>query len=122
MFGLGGVDPRKMKAMMSQMGIKSEEIDSEEVIIKGKDKNIIIRNPSVTKINFSGQDMFQISGNAEETKKEGNVERTVGSSEEITEEDIETVANQTKASKEKARETLKKAGGDLASAIMQLKK
>jgi len=108
MFGLGGLDPKKMNAMMSQLGIKQQNIDADEVIIKSRGKEIIIKNPSVTKINFSGQDMFQISGKAEE--KEG-----------INEEDIKSVMEKTKASREKAKEALEGNKGDLAAAIIELR-
>ena len=106
----GGMNPKQMKAMMSQLGIKQQEIDAEEVIIKGKEKNIVIKNPSVSKINFSGQDMFQISGQAEEQAKE-----------EISEDDINTVMLKARASKEKAIAAMKENDGDIASAIMSLK-
>ena len=107
MFGLGGVNPKQMKAMMSQMGIKSEEIDAEEVVIKGKDGTIIIREPSVSKITMSGQESFQISGKIEK--------------EDISEDDIRTVMSQSKVDREKARHALKNSGGDLAKAILSLK-
>ncbi len=111
---LPGLDPRKMNAMMSQLGIKQKEIDAEEVIIKTRDKEIRITNPSVTKINFSGQDTFQISGDVHES------ELTEAS--EISEEDIETVAKKTNTSKEKARVVLEKNQGDLAASILELSK
>jgi len=98
-----------MNAMMSQLGIKQHEIPAEEVIIKCKDKNIIIKNPSVSRINFSGNDMFQISGKVEE-------------SEEIDENDILTIMDKTKASREKAIDALKKSDNDLAAAIIRIKK
>jgi len=34
MFGGGGMNPRKMKQMMEQMGIDVDEIDATEVVIK----------------------------------------------------------------------------------------
>ena len=110
MLGLGGLDPKKMGAMMAQMGIKQSEIDASEVVIKGRDKNIVIKEPSVVKITMSGQDMFQISGKIEESEKE-----------EISEDDIKTVMAQTKANRENAINALKKSGGDLAQAILYLK-
>ena len=110
MLGLGGLDPKKMGAMMAQMGIKQKEIDASEVIIKGKDKNIVIKEPSVVKITMSGSDMFQISGKIEEQEKE-----------EISEDDIKTVMAQTRASREKAVDALKNSDGDLAQAILSLK-
>ena len=104
----GGLDPKKMQAMMSQMGIKQTQIDADEVVIKGKGKNIVIKNPSVMKITMSGQESFQISGQVSEQ-------------EEISEDDIKTVMAQTKVTRDKALDALKKSGGDLAQAILHLK-
>ena len=104
----GGLDPRKMQAMMSQMGIKQVQIDADEVVIKGKGKNIVIKNPSVMRITMSGQESFQISGQVSEQ-------------EEISEDDIKTVMAQTKVTRDKALDALKKSGGDLAQAILHLK-
>jgi len=111
MFGLGGLNPKKMQAMMSQMGIKHQTIDAEQVVIKCRGKDILINNPSVSKINFSGEDMFQVSGNVEEKQDE----------EEISEDDINTVSIQAKVSKEKAKESLLRTKGDIAAAIMALR-
>ena len=105
--GLGGINPKQMKAMMSQMGIKQTEIDADEVVIKTKEGNIIVKEPSVMKITMSGQDTFQISGKVE--------------IEEISEDDIKMVMSQTNSSKEKANDALKKSGGDIAGAILHLK-
>ena len=106
----GGLDPKKMQAMMSQMGIKQQGIDADEVVIKGKGKNIVIKNPSVVKITMSGQESFQISGKVEEQE-----------SNEISEEDIKTVMAQTKMTRDRALGALKNSSGDLAQAILSIK-
>ncbi len=105
-----GMNPKMIKQAMKRMGIKQEEIDAREVIIKTEDKEIIVRNPEVLKINMGGQETLQITGTLEERNLE-----------EFTEEDVETVAKQANVNKEKAREALKKRGGDLAAAILLLK-
>ena len=64
-----GMNPKKMQAIMSQMGIKQEEIDANKVIIETPEKNIIINNPSVIKINMKGQENFQISGEISEEEE-----------------------------------------------------
>lgn len=112
----GGLDPKKMQAMMSQMGIKQKEIDADEVIIKTKEGNILIKEPSVMKITMSGQDTFQISGRVEEEQVLSGQ-----APEEISEEDIKMVMSQTDSSKEKAKDALKMSGGDIAEAILNLK-
>lgn len=104
----GGLDPKKMQAMMKQMGMSQEEIDASRVVIEKNDNTkIIIENPSVTKIKMQGQETFQIAGNISEQEPE------------ISEEDIKTIVEKTGASEEKAKETLEKTG-DLAEAILEL--
>ena len=100
-------DPRQMEKVMKQMGIKTEEIDATEVIIKGASKNIVIRSPSVIKTDMKGQVMFQITGNISEMS--------------YSEEDIRMVSEQASVSKEKAVELLEKSKGDIAEAIMLAK-
>ncbi|MBD3253430.1 nascent polypeptide-associated complex protein [Candidatus Pacearchaeota archaeon] len=106
-----GLNPKKMNALMKQMGISQEEIPSKRVIIESDNKNIIITNPSVMKINMQGQENFQISGDiAEEDKQEDN----------HTEEDIKTIMEKTECSEEQAKEALQKSEGDLTDAILSL--
>jgi nascent polypeptide-associated complex subunit alpha len=104
------INPREMQRAMQRMGIKQEEIDAEEVIIRCADKEIIIKNPDVQKIDMAGNKSFQISGDIHE--------RAISK---ITEEDIKTVMDQAEVSKEKAIKALEDNDGDLAAAILSLK-
>ncbi len=104
----GGLDPKKMQAVMKQMGIKQEEIEAARVIIEGSDKKIVIEHPSVQKITMQGQVSWQITGEVREEEAG------------IREEDIDLVAGQAGVSKEKARAALEKHGGDLAQALASL--
>jgi len=107
----GGLNPKKMQAMMKQMGIAQEEIDSERVIIEKSDgSKIFIENPSVQKIKMQGQVSFQITGD-----EQG--ENPVA---EITEEDIKTVIEKTGCTHDQAKEVLESVNGDLAEAILEL--
>jgi nascent polypeptide-associated complex subunit alpha len=103
-----------MRQAMKRLGIQQEEIDAKEVIIRLQDKEIIISNPSVSKVNMMGQETYQIVGEEHE--------RSLSTRPEISDEDIDTVAEQTGASKEEAKEAIEEANGDLAEAIMKLKK
>src|SRR3989344_3260222 len=106
--GMGGLDPRKMQAMMKQLGMNQEEIDAVRVIIEKSDNSkIIIENPSVTKVTIQNQESFQISGE-------------IGEQAGISEDDIQTVVDKTGVSKEKAKKALENANGDLAEAILSL--
>jgi len=105
----GGLDPKKMQAVMKQMGIAQEEIPAIKVTIEKKDgTKIIIEEPNVVKIKMQGQESFQITGQAKEIE------------EAFTEEDIETVAEKTKSSKTEAKKALERTNGDLAEAILEL--
>jgi nascent polypeptide-associated complex subunit alpha len=109
-----GMNPRDVKQAMKRMGIKQEEISAKEVIIRLEDKEIVITNPSITKVDMMGQESYQISG--EET------ERSLDTKPDISEEDINTVVEQTGVSEEEARAAIEEANGDLAEAILKLKK
>ena len=107
------MNSKQAQAMMRKMGIQQVEVDATEVIIKCPDKEIIIQNPQVSKVNMMGQETFQVVGQAEE--------RAISSEPEINEDDIKTVMQQTGATEEKVKETIAKNDGDLAKAIMELK-
>lgn len=97
-----------MQGMMRKLGIKQEDIEAEEVIIKTKDKNIIIKNPQVSLIEMSGNKSFQITGKIVESS--------------INENDIETVAEKARVSLNEAKKALEISRGDLAEAILSLQK
>jgi len=101
------IDPTKMKSMMKQMGISQQEISAKRVIIERDEENIIIENPSVTKITMQGNDSWQISGDE------------VYESVKVSDEDVKLVMEKTGADEEKVRETLEKTN-DIADAIIEL--
>ncbi len=103
------INPKQVEKMMKRMGIQCVEIEAEVVVIKTPEKDFVIKNPQVSRVNAMGQDTFQISGDVEERSKEG-----------FSSEDIETVMSQAGASEEEARNALKETN-DLAEAIMRLK-
>ena len=108
--GLGKIDPKKMQAMMRQMGIKQEEIGASRVVIdKIGGSRIVIENPSVMKVNMSGQESWQISGEAREEESSG-----------FSDEDVKLVMEKTGKSEEEVRNVLEKNKGDIAEAIVEL--
>ena len=104
------MNPRQMKKMMQRMGIKQQDIDADLVTIKSGDKEIVISDPSVVKVNMMGQNTFQITGKVSERALEP----------EISEEDVKTVMEKANVSKEKAEKAIKENKGDLAKAIIEL--
>jgi nascent polypeptide-associated complex subunit alpha len=107
---LPGLNPRDLQKAMKKMGIKQEEIPAEEVIIKCPDKDIIVKNPNVVRVNAMGQDSLQITGEIIEQEAEAS----------ISEEDIKTVAQQANVSEDKAKAALESNDNDLAKAILEL--
>lgn len=106
-----GINPKQMKDAMKKLGMKQEEIHAEEVIIKCPDKELIILNPQVMKINMMGQDSLQITGDIQE--------RSV---KHYTQEDVETVMEQADCSESAAKKSLEETHGDIAEAILKLKR
>ena len=107
-----GVSPREMQKAMKRLGIRQQEIDAELGIIKTHDKDFVIRNPQVSKVNMMGQETFQVVGSIEEVEQESKAE--------INEEDIATVMGQTNCTKEEAMEAIEESNGNLAEAILKL--
>ncbi|MAG01889.1 nascent polypeptide-associated complex protein [Candidatus Pacearchaeota archaeon] len=113
---LPGLNPKKMQAMMKQLGMSQEEIDAKRVVIETEGKNIVINNPQIVKINMQGQENFQISGDV----SEGDDEDEEIQEEDKTEEDIKTLMEKAHCLEEEARLALEKASGDLTEALISL--
>ncbi|MFB6303165.1 MAG: nascent polypeptide-associated complex protein [Haloferacaceae archaeon] len=133
MFGGGGMNPRKMKQMMEQMGIDVTEIDAEEVVIRTGDEDLVFDAPEITRMDAQGQQTYQIVGEPErrEAESAGGADEggeepeaiEAGGGEEagaIPDEDVELVAQRAGVGKDRAREALEAEDGDLASAIARL--
>ena len=104
-----------MQQMMRQMGIQQVELDDvERVEIICADKKVVIEPASVSKVNMMGQESWQVSGESREESLDAAVE--------ISEEDVTTVAEQANVSLDEAQAALEAANGDLAEAILKLKK
>lgn len=106
------MNSRQMRQAMKKMGINQEELDAQEVIIRFPDRDLIIKNPEVSKVNMMGQETYQVVGEATEQ------ERDVAP--DINEDDIDTVVEQTGVSREDAKAAILEAKGDLAQAILKL--
>ncbi|MFH1505937.1 MAG: nascent polypeptide-associated complex protein [archaeon] len=109
-----GVNPRQMRQAMKRMGIQQQAIDAKEVIIRLEDREIVITNPEVAKVNMMGQQTYQIVGEEHE--------RSLDTTPDISEEDVQTVVDQCGCSEKEAKKAIEDAKGDLAEAILKLKK
>jgi nascent polypeptide-associated complex subunit alpha len=98
------MDPAQMQRTLKQLGIKTRNIDAQEVLIKTSAGTVSIRKPQVVEMEMQGNKMYQITGQTVEIP--------------YTEEDIRMVMEQTNVDKDRAIELLGRAEGDIAKAIM----
>ena len=114
MFPGMNMNSRQMKQAMKKMGVSQDQIEAESVIIRLADRDLIIDAPDVAKVNMMGQETYQIVGEVREEMRD--------TAPTIDEEDIEVVISQTSVSREDAIDAINDAEGDLAQAILSLKK
>jgi len=107
-----GGNPRQMKRMMKKMGLESNELDAEKVIIETSEKRLVFDGPQVIEMDMKGQKTYQVVGEPREEALEGQVL--------IPEEDIEMVSERAGVSKEEAKKALEEADGEPAEAIINL--
>ena len=129
--GFRGMSPKQMARMMKKMGIEQKEIDGvKEVIIRFADKEWVISNVSLTMVKQAGSESYQVSGTkserglsgSAESKPEETLEVEVEKKIEIPMEDAALVASQTGVDIQVAKQALEETGGDLAAAILKLRR
>lgn len=99
--------------MMERMGVNVIPIPNvEEVIVRTKEKDIVIKDANVSEVRAKGTRVFQVMGE--------QVEERPREKPKFTEEDVLLVAQQANVSKERAAEALAEENGDLARAILKL--
>jgi nascent polypeptide-associated complex subunit alpha len=110
--GLGKMNPKQMQGMLKQFGIKTEEINAKRVIIETEEKKIVIEPANVSAMTMQGQKTYTVMG----TEREESAEKTIPI------EDIKMVAEQAGCSEVQAKKALEETNGDIAEAILKLKK
>ena len=106
------MDNRQARRAMERMGINMKELEGvEEVVIRTADRELHIRNASVSEVTAQGNRMFQVAGDVEEVE----VEKA-----KFGEEDIVLVQQQANVSREKAMAALEESDGEVARAILKL--
>ena len=106
-----GMNPRKMKQMMKQLGMDIQPIeDVQEIIIRTGKGRYVFSEAEVAVMKMQGVATWQITGEPKFEEAESV----------IPDEDVSLVADQAKVSPEIARETLRETKGDIAEAILRL--
>jgi nascent polypeptide-associated complex subunit alpha len=109
----GRINPRQMNQMMKRLGINVKEIENvKSVVIETGSSKYIFDNAEVTMMDAQGQKTYQIVGRP----------RIVSKKDEIPKEDIDLVVMQTGKSYSEAKKALEDSKGDIAEAILKLKK
>ncbi len=111
---LPNMNPKQMAQIMKQMGIKNEPVDAVRVVVEKADGSSIVVEPAqVILVEMQGQKSLQVSGTFAET---------AGGPADALPDDVQLIMDETDCSKEEAQKALDEAGGDLAEAILKLKK
>jgi nascent polypeptide-associated complex subunit alpha len=124
----GRVNERQMKIMMKRLGMTTEPIENvEEVIIRTKDREHVLKAPEVTLLTVQGVRTYQVVGDAQVRPRSassapapGEIPATAAGPGGPPDEDIQLVMDQTGASRSEAVEALDSAGGAPAEAILSL--
>lgn len=103
-----GKDPKKIEKMMKKLNLNVRQVEAEEVVIRGKSRKIVIKNPEIMIANMVGREVYQITGDVEESVP-------------ASEEDIQMVMEKTGRDRETVVGKLEELDNDLAKAIMELK-
>ncbi|MDI6721278.1 MAG: nascent polypeptide-associated complex protein [Candidatus Aenigmarchaeota archaeon] len=103
-----GNDPKKIEKMMKRLNLNVRQVDADKVVIEGKEKKIVIRNPEIMIADMMGREVYQITGNVEESMP-------------VREEDILMVMEKTGKDRKTVVEKLEELDNDLARAIIELK-
>ncbi len=106
-----GMNPRKMKQMMKQLGMDVRPIeDVQEIVITTPSGRYVFDQAEVAIMKMQGITTWQITG--EPRFEEASLS--------IPDEDVALVAEQAGVSSEKARAALEESKGDIADAILKL--
>lgn len=114
------MNDRQMKQAMKKMGIKQSSVDDvQEVVIRTKSSEIVIRNAEVIYVEMGGTRSYQISGR-EEVRAVGAAPEGEETPVSFPEEDVELVMSQTGCDRDKAIAALAATDGQPAEAIVKL--
>jgi nascent polypeptide-associated complex subunit alpha len=106
-----GMNPRKMKQMMKQLGMDIRPVDDvQEIVITTPNGRYVFEQAEVAIMKMQGITTWQITGDP----------RFEEAASLIPDEDVTLVAEQSGSSVEAAKKALEESKGDIADAIMKL--
>lgn len=115
------MNDRQMKQAMKKMGIKQSTVDGvTEVIIRTRDKEIVIRNAEVICVEMGGSKSYQVSGVEEERALGSGSGDGAAAAVSFPQEDVDLVMSQTGCDAEKAIAALEATDGSPAEAIIKI--
>jgi len=117
--GMGGrgMNPKRLQAMMRQMGIEMEDIDEvEEVVIRTRTKEIVFTDAEVSKMTAQGQVTWQLAGTPTERPRAPAEPVKIG----FSDADVQLVMEQANVDAATAKKALEEANGQPAEAILKL--
>ena len=103
-----GNDPKKIQQMMKKLNLNVRQIEAETVVIKAKDKEIIINKPEIMIADMMGKEVYQITGEVYEKTP-------------VDESDISLVMEKTGKDRNTVVRKLEELDNDLAKTIRELK-
>lgn len=104
----GKPSPEKIEKMMKKLNMNVRQLEADVVVIRGKNKNIIISKPEIMIADMMGREVYQITGEVSESVP-------------VSEEDIQMVMDKTGKDREVVVKKLEELDNDLARAIVELK-
>lgn len=107
----GNINAKQIEKVMKQMGMSQTSLDVKRVVFERSDgePNLVIDEPSVTKIVMQGQETYQVQGEAREEETSA-----------FSDDDVKMVIEKTGKDEEKVRKILEEKNGDIAEAILEL--
>lgn len=97
------IDNKKVQDMMKKMNMNIKEMDAERVVIKSRDKEIIILKPQVMVVDMMGKNVYQITGTV------------------VEEEDVKAAMKKTGKDRETVVRKFEELDNDLSKVIKELK-
>jgi nascent polypeptide-associated complex subunit alpha len=104
-----GSNPRDIEKMMRKLNMDVQQIPADIVIIKSKEKQIVISSPEVMLANMMGREVYQVTGEVSESVP-------------INEDDVKIIMDKTGRDRDTVVKKLEELNNDLARAILELKK